>query len=371
MSKFTTEITVNCPYCAADRVVKNGKTAEGKQRYLCRQCRKRFNSTGAIDGRHYPPGQTGAAISMFYSGLSYKQIAENLEDIFNIPQPSKATIYRWVRDYTNVAQREMMHHKAHTSGDWVADEMQLKVGGQKYWNWNVMDSDTRYILASHLSKRRDGRAAETVMRKAARAAAKPPRTIKTDKLGSYVDAIERVWGGDVKHVQSEGIRAELNNNRSERLQGTFRQRTKTLRGLDSRESGQLYLDGWVLSYNLFREHEGLGGKTPAESARVSQPFGEWEDVISRSNPDQRATPQVKVVEPSVSEPVAKTERVSVEVREDTLPKIVVEIPVAASERALPRAQRGQYPVRQRKRRTAKTVPYHPFLRGKKAKRRRR
>ena len=132
MAKFTTEITVNCPYCAGDRVVKNGKTADNKQRPLCRHCRKRFNSTGAIDGRHNPPGQTGAAISMFYSGMSYKQIAENIEDMFNIPQPSKATIYRWVRDYTDVPLREIDDPKAHTGGDWVADEMQLKVGGQKY-----------------------------------------------------------------------------------------------------------------------------------------------------------------------------------------------------------------------------------------------
>ena len=48
---------------------------------------------------------------------------------------------------------------------------------------------------------------------------------------------------DAEHVQSDGIRAMINNNLSERLQGTYRQRTKTLRGLDNIESGQRYLDG--------------------------------------------------------------------------------------------------------------------------------
>ena len=220
----------------------------------------------------------GAAIRMFYSGMSYKQIAESMEKMYDIPEPSKATIYEWVRDYTQVALKEMKDHKAHTGGHWVADEMQLTVGGKKYWNWNVMDADTRYILASHLTVERDAAAATAVMRKALAAADGPPDSITTDKLRSYLSAIKKVFP-DAKHIQSEGIRAEVNNNLSERVQGTFRQRTKTLRGLDHKESGQLYLDGWVLTYNLFRDHEAMGGKPPGLAAEVNPPFTEWADVV--------------------------------------------------------------------------------------------
>ena len=44
---------------------------------------------------------------------------------------------------------------------------------------------------------------------------------------------------------------------SERLQGTFRDRDKTLRGLKKRESGQDYIDGLVLNDNYLRPHGGL------------------------------------------------------------------------------------------------------------------
>ena len=101
---------------------------------------------------------------------------------------------------------------------------------------------------------------------------------------------------DAKHVQAEGLTAELNNNQSERLQGTFRQRTKTLRGLDTRASGQTYLDGWTLDYNLFRKHHSLGNKTPAEAARVSVPYDEWEDVVESAAPHRRARVEVVVVD---------------------------------------------------------------------------
>ncbi len=65
---------------------------------------------------------------------------------------------------------------------------------------------------------------------------------------------------------------------SERLQGTFRDRDKTLRGMKERESGQEYLDGLVLHYNFIRPHGGLNGKRPAEAASAEIPFQSWRDV---------------------------------------------------------------------------------------------
>lgn len=84
----------------------------------------------------------------------------------------------------------------------------------------------------------------------------------------------------VQHVVSKGIRAEINNNLSERLQGTIRDRDKTLRGLKSRETGQAYVDGLVTRYNYFRPHESLKGKRPAEAAGAGLPFTSWEDVAA-------------------------------------------------------------------------------------------
>ena len=297
MAEFTETVTttksVNCPTCASERVVKSGKQS-GEQRYLCRGCNRRFRANGMAPKRRIPAEWIGAAIRQYYSGMSYKQIAEYMKDAHDIPEPSKATVYEWVRDYTQAALAEMENHPVRTGGHWVVDEMVLDVGGDKYWNWNVMDSETRYLLASHLSSERDQNAAETVLRKAAKASAEPPSRITTDKLQSYVPAIRKVFP-DAQHIQSEGLDSELNNNRSERVQGTFRDRTKTLRGLDSRASGQRYLDGWVLHYNLFREHESLGHKPPAQAARLDAPFSEWADVTrgTAKPPSETESQEVK------------------------------------------------------------------------------
>ena len=279
MAEFTvtTTHTVNCPACGSERVVKVGKQS-GHQRYLCRKCKKKFRDQAMAEGRKFETEHIGAAIRDYHAGMSYKQIAEAMEDRYDIPEPSKRTIYNWVTDFADVATQAMRDYPAHTGGHWVADEMMVDVGGEKVWHWNVMDAKTRYVLATHLAKRRTQQEAAKTLQKALAAAAKPPKTITTDKLRSYTRAVKSVLP-DTRHIQSEGIRAEINNNLSERLQGTYRDRIKTLRGMDSIETGQRYLDGWTVFYNLFREHHGLRYKTPGEVARVNAPFTEWADVV--------------------------------------------------------------------------------------------
>ena len=83
-----------------------------------------------------------------------------------------------------------------------------------------------------------------------------------------------------QHEVSDGIYELVNNNLSERLQGSFRQRTKTQRGLEALRTGQDYLDGWVLDYNFFKDHEALGGQQPADAAGMTEqvPWESWEDI---------------------------------------------------------------------------------------------
>ncbi len=291
-----------CPGCDGKGIVKVGKR-DALQRYRCKACRKDFHAKGTAPGKRFPPEQMGAAIRMFYSGMSYKQIAEAMERMYEIPEPSKRTIYKWVKEYTQKALGQMGNHKAEVGTKWAVDEMVVRVGGEQLWNWNVMDKDTHYILATHLPKRRDAREARKVLRKAMANAASGPEEVRTDRLKSYISAVDDVFGADAKHIQTDGIRAEINNNLNERLQGTFRQREKTLRGLENRESGQIYLEGWVLTYNLFCDHESVGGKPPGERAKVQPPFKSWIDVVETTGP-RRVVPKKVVAE----KPVGKGQR---------------------------------------------------------------
>lgn len=254
-----------------------GYTAKGVPIYLHKATGKRYVANDALPGRKTPPEEVGTAVSLYYGGSSLREIRRTFEHTYD-SAPSTATLYEWVVDYTRLAQSELGKLRPQTGETWVADESVIKVGGKKYWNWNVMDSRTRFLLASHLSPTRETRDAEMVMREALKVAGKPPRWVVTDRLASYIDGIERAFGADSAHIQSGGIRARINNNLSERLQGTIRQREKVMRGLKSRETAQLFMDGWRLHYNYFKPHEALKGKTPSHAARIETPLSDWEDV---------------------------------------------------------------------------------------------
>ena len=191
MAKYTTTTvtTLHCPSCDSDKVIK-ARQARRPPALPLQELQEGIPFERQHPGRRFPPEQVGAALGMFYNGMSYKQIAENMEDMFDIPEPSKATVYEWVRDYSARALESMKRHRARTGDEWVADELVVRVGGQKYWLFNLMDTRTRYILAAHLSKYRGASAARDLMRKGAANAVNLPKTIKTDHLRSYISAIK-------------------------------------------------------------------------------------------------------------------------------------------------------------------------------------
>lgn len=101
MARFTTTstITLGCPHCESDRVVKVGKR-DGYQRYQCKTCDRKFHANGNAPGKRFSANEIGAAVRMFYSGMSYKQTAENMVEMYDIPEPS--TRYTLSSPFTGV-----------------------------------------------------------------------------------------------------------------------------------------------------------------------------------------------------------------------------------------------------------------------------
>ena len=321
MSEYQKEQTevIECPnpQCPAPHKVKrdgfHGNDPQGQaiQRYECNACGKKFSARGHAMRKQFPADVIADALDSYYSGMSYKQVAEGLEDAYDVGEPSKHSVHDWVKGYTRMALDFMAGKvgpdgtpqtasgkrvRADVGPHWVADELFLRVAGQQMYCWNVMDTKSRYVLAVHLSRHRGTNDAIKVMEKALSNAASPPKKITTDGLGSYVDAIKAVFPKETEHIVSKGIRHEINNNLSERLQGSFRQRTKTQRGLEMLRTGQDYLDGWVLDYNFFKKHESLKGRTPAEYVGVDRlvPWDDsWGDITRMGG--EIAEPRIKDV----------------------------------------------------------------------------
>ena len=282
---YTQTITITCKHCGSAKVVKYGKKGD-TQYYLCRDCKRTFAGTDALPGMRFPPDQIAAAIGLFYSGLSIDAIRRQLDSIYHV-YPSDSTVYQWVIRYTKVAVGAARISKLQVGPIWVADETMLKLDRDvKVWFWDIIDSKTRYLLASHMSESRTTKDAEMLMERAYRVAGKAPRVVYTDKLASYLDGIELTCGADTRHRPGGPFDIENNTNLIERFHGTLKARTKVMRGLHSRRTARLIMDGWLIHYNYFRPHEALKDlapkgieKTPAQVAKADYHFKNWKDVI--------------------------------------------------------------------------------------------
>ena len=271
-----------CPECAAANVIRWGTTSDGNQRLMCKPCGNTWTDNGAEPGRRVPAKQVGVALSMFFDGLSLRDVRRNFDPIYDF-QPASASVYEWVRDYSDLAQIHLRQAKPKRLGNmWAADEMVVKVGGQNLWIWTVMDAKTRFILAQHISRVRGHHDAGVLFRAALRESGGAlPKVVYTDGLAAYPGTIRDVLGKNVRHVVTGSVADDPNNNLIERLNGTIRERTKVMRGWESRATGLELLEGWRIHYNYFRPHESLKDKTPAVVAGATTDLKSWADVAER------------------------------------------------------------------------------------------
>jgi putative transposase len=284
-SHFTEPLPIACKWCGSVDVMKYG-VRKGVQNYICRACGRAFNEKDAPYHMQTPTEQVGAALNMFYDGMSVESIARHLKETHS-NAVNASTIYRWVLRYTFQAITTLDSLKPTVGDKWVVDETVIKVGGRNLWFWDIIDERTRFLLASHLSRTRTTLDAATIMRRAWQKAGRPPKVIISDKLNVYLDGIELVFGAHAR----QGFSADVNTNLIERFHGTIKARTKVLRAFKTKETAEHILDGFLINYNFFRPHMSLANKTPAEVARIEAPVTNWTELVrsQKTAPQPQAT----------------------------------------------------------------------------------
>jgi putative transposase len=307
-----------CKYCQSENVRKYGKYGE-TQYYYCNGCDRKFVANDSLFHMKTPANQVSSALDMYYKGLSIDEIREYLQNEYqNTPSPS--TIFKWVKKYTDVAVRECSKFRPKVGDQWVADETYVRVDQSKSqvknpytkskkakWVifWDIIDADTRFLLASLITTTRGTNDAKLLMEKAAKVAGKPPKTVITDKLRAYLDGTELAFGADAKHKVGGPFDIANNTNLIERLHGTIKERTKVMRGLRTAETAKRFLDGWMAYYNYMKPHEALDSRTPSEAAKCGSYFRDWTDVTRMANPQVRVLVTPAKVEVIPDHPITK------------------------------------------------------------------
>jgi putative transposase len=284
---------ITCKYCQSQSVRKYG-LVKGVQRYFCNDCKRKFTAKNTIPKMQYPTSQITDVLYSFYEGMSERDIRNKF-----IPYNdyiSTGSIYNWIYRFTDLALKEADKYTPKVGDKWICDETYVRIDKSKAnvdnpysksrkakWIifWDIIDADTRFLLASHLTSTRTKEDAQILFEKAAKRAGKIPKVVVTDELASYIDGMELAYGSDSQHKQGGPFKIENNTNLIERFHGSLKDRTKVMRALRNKKTLQQFSDGWLVHYNFFRPHMGIKEKIPAEKAKIKFPFKSWKDVIEQ------------------------------------------------------------------------------------------
>ena len=296
---------LRCKFCGSPHIIRYGHY-RGMQRWWCKACKRKFADNDALPDMRTPIEQVASALSMYYEGMSLNAIRRHLNQMHR-NYPSDSSVYEWITRFSKQAIEKAVEYKPKVGDVWVADETVLEIDGQNVWFWDLIDTKTRFLLASHISKKRTIADAQLLMKKAQIRAGKIPKVILTDKLAAYFEGIERAWGGDTKHLASKGFRSPTNTNLIERFHSTLKQRTKVMRGLKDMESAKLIMRAWLVHYNFFRPHEGIDDFTPSQKAGITSKTRNWLDVVKAGDGTQK---QATTFDPEQSIRLAMTQPMS-------------------------------------------------------------
>lgn len=272
-----------CKYCGSENVVKNGHV-KGKQFYLCKSCSHKFVEPKAYPKMRVKGRVIATAIDLYFEGLSVRKVQTQIGKIFDV-KVSQVAIWKWVKKYSKVVSGFVETLKPILTGIYKVDETAIKCKGSQRWFWEIIDEETKFLVASHLSKLRTVEDVVALFEKSMRVAKKKPFMVYVDGLPAYPKGFNKVFWTMRKDTRPElirkvGLQAVNSNNLVERLHGTLKDRIKPMRGLKGEETVRILLEGWVAHYNYVRNHQSLG-KTPAQASGIDMEAN-WHALIKRA-----------------------------------------------------------------------------------------
>lgn len=271
-----------CIRCNSFKISKFGKVkGTDKQRYRCKECEKTFIADNDFKKFKGDAKMVTAVIDLHFKGCSLRQIQDHVKQFYGL-KISHVTAYNWIKRFTKIMNAYTDSIKPSVSGLWNIDEQAIKSKGKKTWCWNVIDNETRFLIANNVTRERSIAEAREIMVKA-RNVKDNPHTIVTDGLWSYEQAVRKELL-TAEHHRFAGITKDVNNNRVERFHNTFRARDKSMRGFKSIKTAQEWSEGFKLYYNFIRPHMAFDGLTPSQVAGIKMDLGtnRWEGLLRRS-----------------------------------------------------------------------------------------
>ena len=272
-----------CPKCKSKEVIKWCKRKTKNrgliQRYRCNDCEKYFTLDDGFFRMRNAPQKITCAVDLFYRGVSTRKVQEHFQ-AFYPNNSSHKSIYKWVVKYAKMISNFTKGLKLQVGSEIQTDEMEYsrrkqrnKKGVDKNWFIDVIDSKTRFMVASEYVKAREQKEIKAILKAVKFKTENQVEICTTDGLVHYEKVVKSVFGYNNKigkhnvfHNKVNASAGEGFNIMIERLHNNIRQRTKTFRGFHgSISSANAIMKGFEIYYNFITKHQAIN-KCPYELA---------------------------------------------------------------------------------------------------------
>jgi transposase-like protein/DNA-directed RNA polymerase subunit RPC12/RpoP len=287
VNRVITEVNFQkCQYCGSTNIVKNAVRHNQNgdiQRYKCKTCGKRFSINLGFEKMKATPKIVTEAMQLYFTGESYRNVQKFLK--LQGVNVDHSTILRWVKKYVQLMENYLENMKPNVGNTWRADEVWMKVKGDKKYLFAVMDDETRFWIAQEVADTKHTHDCFNLFNQSKMLMGKQPKTIITDGLHSYSVAAE-VTLDEAKHIRHIKLKGDIHNNKMERLNGEFRDREKVMRGLKKKNTP--IISGYQIYHNYIRPHEALNGQTPAEACGIQiEGNNKWITLIQNASKENK------------------------------------------------------------------------------------
>ena len=257
----------SCLYCRNTNIIKRGKRITKNrgliQRYSCKDCKRRFTLNDGFYKMRNTPEKITEALNLYFSGVSLRKTQEHLGVFYN-HNCSYVTILKWIRKYCNQIKDYTEKLKLNTSEQIQVDEMEFKTKGKKSWFIDVIDANTRFMLASGYFKNRGKKEITEILKSVREKSQDNIKEVYTDGWLVYPYVLRKIFGlnkiegkSKIKHFQNIGSEGRFNH-KIERLHNSIRERTKIFRNFKRLESAKAIMNGYEIYYNFIRKHQAIG-----------------------------------------------------------------------------------------------------------------
>jgi putative transposase len=202
--------------------------------------------------------------------LSYRDVEDLLAE--RGLDVSYETVRRWVLKFGPTIARNLRQRRPRPSDQWHLDEMVVRIAGKHMYLWRAVDHEGE-VLDMLVQHRRDKRAALRLMRKLLRKRGFAPKSLTTDKLGSYRAAFRHL-GLTCHHEQ--GLRK---NNRAENSHQTVRRRERKMQRFKSARSAQRFLGIYAAVHNTFNLQRHLVSRSTLRTFRA-EASAQWQIAVA-------------------------------------------------------------------------------------------